>query len=170
MSRRRRRKDHRREWALWIAMAADHCGVPTVDAFAMIEEFIIDPPEENDPDKVSAYYRIPRMEDHLPSQIAWLDRRAEVHELVVLLDTHREAIDAEIKSVSPRWRLDRMPVVDRNLLRLGITEILYMAEVSPRSSINGCVELAKSYGEDRTRKFVNGILDQVRRNHGLPFS
>ena len=170
MSKRRRRQDHRREWALWVVMAADYASASIDETIAELEDAFVDPPELTDPTQVSEYYRIPRMEDHLPTMEAWVATKPAVLALAEALENNREAIDAEITQVSPRWRINRMPVVDRNLLRMGITELLYLQQKTARSTINGYVELAKSYGEDRTRKFVNGILDQVRRNHDLPFS
>lgn len=77
-----------------------------------------------------------------------------------------EALNDEIRSVSPRWKIERMAPVDRSILRLGIWEILF-GEIPPLLVINGCVELAKSYGEKGTPAFVNGLLDQVCQNHGI---
>lgn len=80
---------------------------------------------------------------------------------------HLEAIDDEIRSLSSNWRIERMGVVDRNLLRLGIFEILE-EQTPPLFAINACVELAKEFGTDTTPGFINGLLDQLCQNHDIP--
>lgn len=77
-----------------------------------------------------------------------------------------EEIDAEIRRLSPRWRIERMAVVDRNILRLGIHEIL---QRSTRAllSINAAVELAKEFGAASTPAFINGLLDQLCQDHEI---
>jgi N utilization substance protein B len=75
---------------------------------------------------------------------------------------HREELDAFIVRYSEHWRLERMTIVDRNLLRLAVFELLYQPQVPPKVAINEAVELAKRYGSEASSSFVNGILDQVR--------
>jgi N utilization substance protein B len=77
-----------------------------------------------------------------------------------------EALNDEIRTVSPRWKIERMAPVDRSILRLGFWEILH-GKVAPVVAINGCVELAKLYGEKGTPAFVNGLMDQLCQNHGI---
>lgn len=79
----------------------------------------------------------------------------------------RDAIDDEIRTLSPNWRIDRMAAVDRNLLRLGIHEILE-GITPPLIAINACVELAKEFGTASTPGFINGLLDQLCQNHDIP--
>ncbi len=79
----------------------------------------------------------------------------------------RDEIDAEIRRLSPNWRLDRMAAVDRNLLRLGIFEILEDV-TPPLIAINACVELAKEFGTASTPGFINGLLDQLCQDHDIP--
>ncbi len=81
----------------------------------------------------------------------------------------RDALNAEIQALSPRWRLDRMAAVDRNLLRLGTAELL-SKEIAPLITINACIELAKAYGDKSTPAFVNGLLDQFCKNHDIPIT
>lgn len=78
-------------------------------------------------------------------------------------------IDDEVQKVSPRWRLDRMAVIDRNILRLGAWE-LFNRPTPAIVVINACVELAKEYGEQNTPGFVNGLLDQICKDHGIQIS
>lgn len=74
---------------------------------------------------------------------------------------HRERIDDEIQAVSRHWRLERMSCVDRNILRLGAYELIFLEEVPRRVVLNEAVELAKSYGSEQSPSFVNGVLDQI---------
>jgi len=72
-------------------------------------------------------------------------------------------IDELIKRYAKNWTLDRMAIVDRNILRFSIYELLLMEEVPPIVSINEAVEIAKRYGTSDSGKFVNGILDKIRK-------
>lgn len=76
---------------------------------------------------------------------------------------HGEEIDGLINSYADRWSLQRMPLVDRNLLRLGIAELLYLPDVPPGVTVNEYVELAKVFSTEDSGKFVNGILGRVAR-------
>ena len=95
---------------------------------------------------------------------------AEQWELVVRrvrgVGENLEEIDAKIQSVSPRWRVERMAIADRNILRIGTWE-LFESDIPAIVTINACVELGKSYGEDTTPGFVNGLLDQLCSDHGI---
>jgi N utilization substance protein B len=83
-------------------------------------------------------------------------------ELAMGVGLHQEELDALIARHSEHWRLERMTVVDRNLLRLAIFELLYQPEIPPKVVINEAVEMAKKYGTEASGAFVNGILDQIR--------
>lgn len=77
-----------------------------------------------------------------------------------------DAIDSVITSSSDNWRIDRMSRVDRNILRMGVHELLGSEETGtpPRVAINEAVELAKRFGTAESASFVNGILDRVARD------
>jgi N utilization substance protein B len=77
-----------------------------------------------------------------------------------------EGTDALIRALSKNWDFGRLSSVDRALLRLGVFELLHRPEIPAEVTLNECIELAKSYGTDESAGFVNGILDQVRREHG----
>jgi N utilization substance protein B len=77
-----------------------------------------------------------------------------------------ERIDALIEEASLNWRLVRMPVVDRNILRLACHELLSCHDIPVSVTINEAVELAKRFGGDDSRAFVNGILDRVAHDLG----
>ncbi len=77
--------------------------------------------------------------------------------------SNREAIDAVISAASTRWRLERMPLVDRNILRLGTYEILF-TDLPIAIPINEYVELAKTYGTAQSGAFVNGVLSAIAQD------
>lgn len=83
-----------------------------------------------------------------------------------LLDTYRnnhKTIDNILRQVIQRWQLERLSVIDRNILRLGVTELLYFDEIPPKVTINEYIEVAKLFGDRESASFVNGILDRVAR-------
>lgn len=73
---------------------------------------------------------------------------------------NREAIDAVVTAASTRWRIERMPVVDRNILRIGTYELLF-TDVPVGATISECVQLAKEYSTAQSGSFVNGVLSAV---------
>lgn len=73
------------------------------------------------------------------------------------------AIDALIEQCSTNWRLPRMPLVDRNILRLAAYELMECHDIPPNVSINEAVELSKHFGTADSRAFVNGIVDRMAR-------
>lgn len=77
-------------------------------------------------------------------------------------------IDSYLTSTSENWALDRMPVIDRAVLRLALYEMIYVDEVPVSVAINEAVELAKLFGgEDESSRFVNGILGRIARSLDL---
>jgi transcription antitermination protein NusB len=86
---------------------------------------------------------------------------AFVRELVLGVIKNREKIDGTIREFAPAWPLDQISLVDRNILRLAIQEILLDNKVPVKVAINEAVELAKKFGGDHSSKFVNGVLGSV---------
>jgi transcription antitermination factor NusB len=86
--------------------------------------------------------------------------------LVSGVASHLEELDAFIVRYSEHWRLSRMTIVDRNLLRVAVYELLYQPDIPPKVVINEAVEMAKRFGSEASGGFVNGILDQVRLSVG----
>jgi len=82
----------------------------------------------------------------------------------------REKIDEIIKASAPDWPIDKISVVDRNILRIGLTELLFgdRGEVPPKVAINEAIELAKTFGGENSGKFVNGVLGAVYKEIGEP--
>ncbi len=70
-----------------------------------------------------------------------------------------DEIDVLVKSQAENWRLERMPAVDRNILRLAVYELLAEGDVPPLVVLDEAIELAKRYGSDQSSAFVNGLLD-----------
>lgn len=83
---------------------------------------------------------------------------------------HLEDIDKIIEKAAPQWPIDQIAMVDRNVLRLGIYELLFgnRDEVPPKVAINEAIELGKTFGGDASGKFVNGVLGTIYREIGEP--
>jgi transcription antitermination protein NusB len=73
----------------------------------------------------------------------------------------QEEIDNKIRAVSRHWRLERMSRVDRNIIRLGAYELMHLADIPRRVTLNEAVELAKRFGNEESPAFVNGVLDRI---------
>jgi N utilization substance protein B len=81
--------------------------------------------------------------------------------LVTGVDDHRVAVDQELTRVSHRWDLERMPALDRAILRIGTYELGWCPEVPVAVVINEAVELAKRFSTDDSGRFVNGVLSRL---------
>ncbi len=82
-------------------------------------------------------------------------------ELVLGVDRHLEAVDAIVDRLARGWDLDRMPAIDRNVLRMAVYELLERPDVPTGAVISEAVELAKRYSTDDSGRFVNGVLASV---------
>lgn len=83
--------------------------------------------------------------------------------------SHRDAIDQRLSKAATRWSLPRMPVTDRNVLRLATYEMLH-GETPGRVAVNEAIELAKRYGDKDSPRFVNGVLDRLYKDQSLSVS
>jgi N utilization substance protein B len=83
---------------------------------------------------------------------------AFVLELAKGVEKNLEEIDKIITKHAPEWPIDQIPAVDRNVLRLGVYELIFLKEVPPKVAINEAVEIAKTFGGESSGKFVNGVL------------
>ena len=105
-------------------------------------------------------------------QLHWAHLAASVegkdftHQVIAIYGQQIEAIDAMIRKVSEHWRIERMPRVDRNILRLATCELMFMPDVPRRVTLNEAVELAKRYGGEGSAGFVNGVLDRIATEVG----
>lgn len=78
---------------------------------------------------------------------------------------HLSEIDTTISQHSESWEISKMPIVDRNILRFAIYEILYMDDIPPKVTIDEAVDLANDYGMPNSGKFINGVLDKIMTLH-----
>lgn len=76
---------------------------------------------------------------------------------------HQVEIDKVLEKYADNWELSRMAMIDRNVMRLATYELLYLADVPPKVTLNEAVNLAKKFSQEESGKFVNGILDKI--NH-----
>jgi N utilization substance protein B len=93
-----------------------------------------------------------------------------VYHLVKNTIKNQDKIDPLIEKCAPEWPLEQVTVVDRNILRLGIYELLFgnYDDVPPKVAINEAIELAKSFGGESSGRFVNGVLGTIYRELGEP--
>jgi len=89
--------------------------------------------------------------------------KAFANDLVKGVSENIDNIDKIISSYATNWNIKRMAIVDRNILRLSTCELIYMKDIPPKVSINEAVEIAKKYGDKDSSKFVNGILDKIKK-------
>lgn len=80
----------------------------------------------------------------------------------------RDEIDDVIRDVAQNWKIERMAVIDRNVLRLATFEMLFVTDVPPKVSINEGIELGKRYSTQNSGGFINGVLDKVRVRYWEP--
>ena len=85
-----------------------------------------------------------------------------LRELVIGATANLQEIDKEIGKYLERWTIDRLAKVDLNILRIGAYEIMFNEKVPPNVVINEAVEIAKRFGDDKSGKFVNGILSKIK--------
>lgn len=84
-------------------------------------------------------------------------------ELVLGVSANKKEIDDLISKHATNWQLDRMAVIDRNVLRFATYELLYMEDIPPKVSINEAIDIAKKFGGSDSGKFVNGVLDKINK-------
>lgn len=81
--------------------------------------------------------------------------------LVLGVREHDDEIDGYIQSASTNWKLERMAIVDRNILRIATFELRHLPDIPPKVSLNEAIEIAKRYGSEDSGSFINGILDKI---------
>lgn len=85
--------------------------------------------------------------------------------LVETTITHLSDIDAHIVEVLKNWPFDRISVIDKTILRFGTCELLYFKDIPAQVSINEAIEIGKKYGGGDSSRFINGVLDAVKKNY-----
>ncbi len=89
------------------------------------------------------------------------DAREFASELVQGTAAHRDEIDKLIVGCSDNWSLDRMSIVDRNILRMAVFELLYCKDIPPKVTLNEAIDLGKDFGSENSGSFINGVLDAL---------
>lgn len=93
-----------------------------------------------------------------------IDDKKFVETLVKGVIADQSDLDAKIQPIAPEWPISQIARIDRNILRIGLYELLYQAEIiPPKVAINEAVELAKAFGSDNSSKFINGVLGTAYR-------
>ncbi|CUQ66770.1 transcription antitermination factor NusB [Candidatus Nitrospira inopinata] len=87
--------------------------------------------------------------------------RAFTERLVAGVLNNKAELDRLLGKYATNWKVSRMPIVDRNILRAGLYELLWLDDVPARVTLDEAVKLAKSFGDDEASKFINGVLDKV---------
>ena len=89
------------------------------------------------------------------------DVRSFTEDILSDIFDHKKEIDARLEKYSDNWTLSRMAVIDRNLLRMAASELMYSKTVPPKVAIDEAVEIAKKFGTEDSSNFINGILDRI---------
>ena len=91
------------------------------------------------------------------------DSREYLRRVLRLIDQNLAEIDEHLESALRNWRMDRLSVIDRNILRIGAAELIYIDEVPERVAIQEAIILAEKYSTAESPRFVNGVLDALMR-------
>ena len=102
-----------------------------------------------------------RLEEFWKEFTATDEAKAFAEQLVKGVLEHRKDLDALIGKYATNWKVSRMQIVDRNILRIGAYELFWLDDVPAKVTMDEAIELAKSFGDDEAAKFVNGVLDKV---------
>jgi N utilization substance protein B len=89
------------------------------------------------------------------------DKKAYTKRLLDCYEKKKEEIDRLIEESVSNWRLDRLSIIDKNILRISICELLYLPDIPGKASINEAVNLSHIFGGDESPGFVNGVLDSI---------
>lgn len=100
------------------------------------------------------------IEGILPDTLDKPDRQF-AEELINKVITHQDELDEKIKLRVANWEMNRIALIDKLLLRMGICELLYFPDIPPKVSINEAIEIAKVFSTAGSGKFINGILDAI---------
>jgi transcription antitermination protein NusB len=102
------------------------------------------------------------MHEFLAERTVSSEAREYMETLITAVDMYLESIDRTLDQYLHNWRLERLAIIDRNVLRLAAAEMLHLA-IPPRVAIQEAVQLAEKYGANESPRFVNGVLDALMR-------
>ncbi|MCH7761671.1 transcription antitermination factor NusB [candidate division TA06 bacterium] len=88
-------------------------------------------------------------------------------ELIKKISVHLQEIDEIIGKITENWEFQRIAIIDRNILRFAICELLYFEEIPTKVTIDEAIEIAKKYSTEESGRFVNGILDRAAKEINL---
>lgn len=101
--------------------------------------------------------------EFLERQVGRLEARPHAARLVAGVLEYKERIDAELRAAADNWSLERMAVVERNVLRIGVYELVHDDEIPEKVAINEAIDLARRFSSEDACAFVNGVLDRVKQ-------
>ncbi len=101
------------------------------------------------------------LEDFWERHAASPEVRAFAERLVSGVTAERAELDTMLDAYAANWKVSRMPIVDRNILRAAVYELVWMPDVPAKVTVNEAIELSKRFADDETKRFVNGVLDQI---------
>ncbi|MEA3272781.1 MAG: transcription antitermination factor NusB [Patescibacteria group bacterium] len=106
--------------------------------------------------------KLTQIVDHNISEFApGIKDSSFIHDLVKGIIDNLEEIDKTIQKYAPQWPIDQITLVDRNVLRLGVYELVFYKSTPSRVAINEAIEVAKSFGGESSGKFINGVLGAI---------
>lgn len=109
----------------------------------------------------------PIIENHIKEFSGAREDTGFIFELAEGVEKNLAEIDKIIVKHAPEWPIEQIPPVDRNVLRLGVFELMFLKQVPPKVVINEAVELGKTFGGESSGKFVNGVLGTLYKELGL---
>jgi transcription antitermination protein NusB len=119
---------------------------------------------EFEQDDLDIFWSQLKLSPSIPKEKVFEVANVYANELIEGVLSHIEDFDATLQNLSSNWSLERMPITDRNILRVGMYELLH-TEVPPDAVINEAVEISKAFGEKDSPSFINAILDQINKAH-----
>lgn len=87
-----------------------------------------------------------------------------LEELVFGYVEYKEKIDELIRQNLKKWKLERISTVDRSILRVAVYELTYMEDIPHNVTINEAIEVAKTFGDEESRRFINGVLSNIKES------
>jgi N utilization substance protein B len=114
-------------------------------------------------------YSVSETLDHISSlKKEWAKLPGFTRALCELFEQNADEVSSELEALLENWKMERVGVVERAILKLGYVEIAFFPDIPPRVTINEYLELAKLYAGDQTPAFINGVLDKVIHQKGKP--
>ena len=101
--------------------------------------------------------------DFMPMNSSYSEARQYAERLITGILDRKDEIDSLIGDTAKKWDINRMAAVDRNIMRVAVFEMLEVEDVPPLVSINEAIEISKDFSDNKSAKFINGILDKVKK-------